>query len=152
MAKDWSEDIEIEYADSVFRSVRYHCYKILRYGEQLDMIAVQLSGMIKSPRIRSLEEAKYQRGTVIYHNNIAELITDEQETAQLYRASENVLYELGAFLRDYCSPEEIDVICMYYDLRMPMWLIGEKMHYSKEAVRQKRNKVLAMYAKVATAT
>ena len=141
----------IEYADSVFRSVRYHCNQIQRYGEQLDMIAIRLSGTVRSPRIVSREEAKYQRGTRIYHNNIAELITDEQETAQLYRASEAVIYELAAFLRDYCSQEEIDIICLYYDLRMPLWLIGEKLHYSKDTIRRIRNKVLAMYTSCATA-
>lgn len=100
MARDFYEDENdaIEYADSVFRSVKYHCNQIQRYGEQLDMIALQLSGTVRSPRIVSREEAKYQRGTVIYHNNIAELITDEQETAQLYRASENVLYEVAAMM------------------------------------------------------
>lgn len=153
MARDFYEDENdaIEYADSVFRSVKYHCNQIQRYGEQLDMIAIQLSGTVRSPRIVSREEAKYQRGTVIYHNNIAELITDEQETAQLYRASENVLYEVAAFLRDYCTEQEVNVICMYYDLRMPLWLIGEKLNYSKDSVRRIRNKVLRMYESCATA-
>lgn len=142
-----TDDDMIDYADGVFRSTKFHCNKILRYGEQLDLIAVMLDGHVKSPKIMSLEEAKYQRGTVIYHNNIAELITDEQETAQLYRASEAVLYELAAFLRDNCDSQETEVICLYYDLRWSLERIGRRINYSREAVRKIRNNALIKYAK-----
>ena len=146
------EDQEmIRYADGVFRSVSYHCSMLLKYGDRLDEIAEQLKGTVRSPAIRDPEEAKYQRGTVIYHCNIAELISEETETATKYRASESVLYELASFLQSECTPEEIEIICAYYDERLPLWLIGERVNYSKEAIRKKKNDILLRYAKVAAA-
>ena len=141
----------IRYADGVFRAVNYHCSMILKYGDRLDEIADQLKGTVHSPVIRDPEEAKYKRGTVIYHCNIAELISEEAETATKYRASEAVLYELAGFLQNECALEEIDIITAYYDERLPLWLIGERLGYSKEAIRKKKNDILIRYARVAAA-
>lgn len=141
----------IQYADGVFRSIYYHCSMILKLGDRLEEIADQLKGVVKSPAIRDPEEAKYQAGTKIYHSNIAELITEETETAVQYKASESVLYGIAAFLRESCDETEIQILCMYYDERLPFWLIGERLNYSKEAIRRKRNEALIRYARVATA-
>ena len=141
------ETEQIRYADGVFRSIYYHCSVILRYGDRLEEIAAQLRGNVRSPAIRNSDEAMYQRGTMIYHCNIAELITEEQETAARYRTSEAVLYSLAEFLGNKCTEQEIDIMCAYYDLRKPLWLIGEEMHYSREAIRKRKDMVLLRYAK-----
>lgn len=142
---------KIRYADGIFRSIYYHYSVILRTGDRLDEIGEALKGTVRSPSIRNPDEAKYQRGTIVYHCNIAELITEEQETAARYRASEAVLYNIAEFLEKQCTPQEIEIMCAYYDLRKSLYEIGMDMHYSKDSIRLRRNAVLTRYAELSAA-
>lgn len=77
---DYYEDRDcIQQVDRELRSYYFYLQKIERLQEKIYEIDVKLTS-VGSPPIRSLEEAKYQRGTKIYSDiNLLELFEEQDE-------------------------------------------------------------------------
>lgn len=71
---------EIEEIKDDLKSFRQALYKLQNLEDELKLIAVELGGdTVKSPRIKSSEEAQYQEGTHVYKNAIPELMENEKK-------------------------------------------------------------------------
>ena len=69
-------------------------YNLENLEDELKLIGIELGGhSVKSPRIKSSEEAQYQVGTHVYRNDISELMENEKKIIQrrdyyLYRVKQ----------------------------------------------------------------
>lgn len=138
---EWYNDDKYEYADGLMRSLKYHCSMLVTLGERLDMLAWQLSGTVSSPRIKSIEESKYQSGTQIYRNNIVELLEQEQEAMYAYREHERAWYRIAEFLQQL-EEEDVRMLTLYYEYHLTYERIGDIMHMSRNSVRRRIRKCL----------
>ena len=71
---------KFQYTDGKMKGFRHTIAMIMQLGDRLEELALTLSGnTLKSPSIKSPEEAKYQSGTSIFHDNIIALSAEEVE-------------------------------------------------------------------------
>lgn len=98
--------------------------KLMYLEDELSVIGMQLAGdTLRSPAIRSTEEVKYQRGTVIYRNNIVELMCQEE---QLIRQRDYYLFRVrrvASFLQRL-TDEEVKLLEYRYWDEYPMAAIA----------------------------
>ena len=58
-------------------------HRLENLEDELKLIGIELGGhSVKSPRIKSSEEAQYQAGTYVYRNDISELMETETKLIQ----------------------------------------------------------------------
>lgn len=90
---DYYEDRDsIQQVDRELRSYYFYLQKIERLQEKIYEIDVKLTS-VGSPPIRSIEEAKYQRGTRTYSDiNLLELFEEQDE---LIKQKQDLLYLIG---------------------------------------------------------
>lgn len=145
--KQYDERSAIEYADGVFRAVRYAYFQVYKYADTIERINDRLYGSVHSQAIISSEMAKYKRSRQPYKDRIPELITERDEAERHCRQWAALLSEIGRFLMLECTDAEIRILGMYYEQDLPLWKIGELENYSKEAIRKIINRILKRYAK-----
>lgn len=99
--------------DLKLKLFKYNCLTYHDIVRQLEDIADKLSGEVCSLSIRSAEEAKYQRGTKIYKDNIPELMDNEEK---LFKKRMHLLYDIEQTLAliDELTYEEHYLIYLKY--------------------------------------
>ena len=114
-----------------------------RLYEQAQECSILLNNYgVSSPRIMSLEEAKYQKGTRIYSNiNLLEAI--EAETEAWVKYHEASLY-CGRMGRQFAKLDEFELDLLYYKYECAMTLdqIGALIGYSKSHTKRLIDNVL----------
>lgn len=126
------ESIELE-----FKQFRYHLTSLIQAEERLLVLSYQLDGdALKSPVIKSQEEAKYQSGTKIYKNNLTELMSEEEALIKtrdfhLY-AVRKIMYYLQQL-----TDEEVELLELRYWRRIDIKHIARMYYCSRSAMYRK---------------
>lgn len=113
----------------------YNTYKLLETWEKLEKIGQKLSGL-SSPRIKSEEEAKYKDPVRPAVDNIAELMTQEEEIRKQYDHYELVVNRVAKFLQSL-TDEELDIIVKRYEQRRTLEDIAKGYYTSHRVILYK---------------
>lgn len=140
---DYYEDRDsIQQVDRELRSYYFYLQKIERLQEKIYEIDVKLTS-VGSPPIRSLEEAKYQRGTKIYSDvNLLELFEEQDE---LIKQKQDLIYLVSRMQKRLCrlSDEEMKLIEQRYRFKKTLRELAVKMDSNKDTINAKINMVIS---------
>lgn len=122
---------------SELESFKFSVNKLIELEDELQLIANELSGdTLRSPSIKSTEEAKYQKGTSIYKNNITELMYREERLTNsrnyyLYRVR-----KVAAFLQSL-PEDDVQLLEYRYWHGFSIRTISQATYTSKSSVCRK---------------
>lgn len=137
-------DDKLKYIDGKLKGIKYSANRVVRIWERLQEINQELKGMVRSPSIRSEEEAKYQRGTHIYRCNLIELMNEEEQLSKQYQMYETELNDIQFFLRKL-SDKEIEILYQRYECGRSFETIGYILGYDHSVVQRKIKNILRKY-------
>ena len=139
---DYYEDRDsIQQVDRELRSYYFYLQKIERLQEKIYEIDVKLTS-VGSPPIRSLEEAKYQRGTRIYSNvNLLELFEEQDE---LIKQKQDLIYLVSRMQKRLCrlSDEEMKLIEQRYRFKKTLRELAILENSNKDTIFKQIEKTL----------
>lgn len=122
---------------------KFDVQRLCELEDKLVLINEKLSGnTLKSPSIKSKEEAFYQAGTPIYHNNIAALMYQEE---QLIKSRDYYLYrvrKVAEFLQTL-TPEEVQLLEYRYWFGFSIRTIAKAIYMSKSNVCKKLDSIFS---------
>lgn len=139
------ESIELE-----FKQFRYHLTSLIQAEERLVVLSHQLSGkLLKSPVIKSQEEAKYQSGTKIYKNNLTELMSEEEA---LIKTRDFHLYAVRKIMHylQQLTDEEVELLELRYWHRIDIKYISRMTFNSRRTIYRKFDIIFEKLAQCAT--
>lgn len=136
-----------EAAEALLRQLPYVCMRIIELAEKLELIGHDLSGTVRSPRIMSSDEAKYQKGTVTYTDSVVELLYQEQEAI---RELSHYLWEYHRLERgiQHIRPEDVELLSLRYEHSFNLHAISGILGISTKSTWQRLNnciETIAMY-------
>ena len=137
-------DDKLKYIDGKLKGIKFSANRVVEIWDRLQEINVELNGTIKSPAIRSEDEAKYQRGTHIYRCNLIELMNEEEQLSKQYQMYETELNDIQFFLRKL-SDKEIEILYQRYECGRSFETIGYILGYDHSVVQRKINNILRKY-------
>lgn len=118
----------------------YYIYivQIPHLEEKLFEISSELNSFgIHSPKIRSSEEAKYQRGTVIYSDrNLLELIFSEEQLQKELEYKRAFCIRIKGML-DQLSAEDLELIEYRYKNGCSLRLLAQIYFCNKDSISRK---------------
>lgn len=135
---------KIKYIDGKLKGIRFSANRAVEIWDRLQEISIELKGTVRSPSIRSEEEAKYQRGTRIYKSNIVELMNEEEMLLKQYEMYDTELNDIQKFLQKL-SDSEIELLYERYECGRTFKTIGELVGYDMAAVQRKIRSALSKY-------
>lgn len=139
---DYYEDRDsIQQVDRELRSYYFYLKKIERLQEKIYEIDVKLTS-VGSPPIRSLEEAKYQRGTRIYSDvNLLELFEEQDE---LIKQKQDLIYLVSRMQKRLCrlSDEEMKLIEQRYRFKKTLRELAATMCSNKDTLKMRIDNLL----------
>lgn len=135
---------KIKYIDGKLKGIKFSANRAVEIWDRLQEISIELNGTVRSPAIRSEEEAKYQRGTRIYKSNIVELMNEEEMLLKQYEMYETELNDIQKFLQKL-SDSEIELLHERYECGRTFETIGELVGYDMAAVQRKIRNALSKY-------
>lgn len=139
---DYYEDRDsIQQVDRELRSYYFYLKKIERLQEKIYEIDVKLTS-VGSPPIRSLEEAKYQRGTRIYSDiNLLELFEEQDE---LIKQKQDLIYLVSRMQKRLCrlSDEEMKLIEQRYRFKKTLRELAILENSNKDTIFKQIEKTL----------
>lgn len=138
------ENAAIEYADGVFRSYWYYHDQVEAAKEQLDLIEYKLVG-VRSPQIKSPEEAKYQNSPTVYKDKHIELIEKKDHILEKIDEAKRSIDAIDLFL-DVLSEENRRLMTLYYIDRLSLDTVARKVYMSTPTVWRHIRKCLLMFA------
>ena len=133
----------IQQVDRELRSYYFYLQKIERLQEKIYEIDVKLTS-VGSPPIRSLEEAKYQRGTRIYSDvNLLELFEEQDE---LIRKKQDLTCLIDRMQKklNCLSEEELKLVELRYKQNKTLRQLADIMHSNKDTVKFKIDEILIL--------
>lgn len=126
---------------------KYSVERLMTLEDELALISEELKGeTLHSPTFKSKDEAKYQKGTMIYHNNIPELLDREEclineRDYYLFRVRRvAMLLQKIAYAMRYDEKvlnQYIQLLELRYWHRYSIRAIAEMMYFSKSTVLRK---------------
>ena len=135
---------KIKYIDGKLKGIKFSANRVVDIWDRLKEINAELNGAIKSPTIRSEDEAKYQRGTHIYRCNLIELMNEEEQLSKQYQMYETELNDIQFFLRKL-SDKEIELLYERYECGRSFETIGYILGYDHSVVQRKIKNILRKY-------
>ena len=135
---------KIKYIDGKLKGIKFSANRAVEIWDRLQEISVELKGTVRSPAIRSEEEAKYQRGTHIYKCNLIELMNEEEQLSRQYQIYETELNDIQTFLRKL-SDREIEILYQRYECGRSFETIGYILGYDHSVVQRKIKNILRKY-------
>lgn len=135
---------KIKYIDGKLKGIKFSANRVVDIWDRLEEINAELNGAIKSPTIRSEDEAKYQRGTHIYRCNLIELMNEEEQLSKQYQMYETELNDIQLFLRKL-SDKEIEILYQRYECGRSFETIGYILGYDHSVVQRKIKNILRKY-------
>ena len=137
-------DDKLKYIDGKLKGIKYSANRLVDIWDRLQEIARELNGAVRSPSIRSEEEAKYQRGTRIYKCNIIELMNEEETLSKQYKMYETELSDIQNFLTKL-SDKEIELLYERFECGRSFETIGYILGYDHSVVQRKIKNILLKY-------
>lgn len=137
-------DEKLKYIDGKLKGIKYSANRLVDIWDRLQEIARELNGAVRSPSIRSEEEAKYQRGTRIYKCNIIELMNEEESLSKQYKMYETELSDIQNFLTKL-SDKEIELLYERFECGRSFETIGYILGYDHSVVQRKIKNILLKY-------
>lgn len=137
-------DDKLKYIDGKLKGIKYSANRLVDIWDRLQEIARELNGSVKSPSIRSEEEAKYQRGTRIYKCNIIELMNEEETLSKQYKMYETELNDIQRFL-EKLTDNEIALLYERYECGRSFETIGYILGYDNAYIQRQLKKILLKY-------
>ena len=138
---DYYEDRDsIQQVDRELRSYYFYLKKIERLQEKIYEIDVKLTS-VGSPPIKSIEEAKYQRGTKIYSDvNLLELFEEQDE---LIRQKQDLTYLIDRMQKrlNRLSDEELELIEQRYKYKKTLREMAVEMNSNKDTVKMRIDEI-----------
>lgn len=131
----------IQQVDRELRSYYFYLQKIERLQEKIYEIDVKLTS-VGSPPIRSLEEAKYQRGTRIYSDiNLLELFEEQDE---LIKQKQDLLYLIGRVQvkLNKLNDEELQLIEQRYKYKKTLRELAVVEYGGKSTMSRRLDEIL----------
>ena len=131
----------IQQVDRELRSYYFYLQKLDRIQEKIYEIDVKLTS-VGSPPIRSLEEAKYQRGTRIYSDvNLLELFEEQDE---LIKQKQDLIYLVSRMQKRLCrlSDEEMKLIEQRYRFKKTLRELAATMCSNKDTLKMRIDNLL----------
>jgi DNA-directed RNA polymerase specialized sigma subunit len=135
---------KIKYIDGKLKGIKFSANRAVEIWDRLQEISIELKGTVRSPAIRSEEEAKYQRGTHIYKCNLIELMNEEEQLSRQYQIYETELNDIQTFLRKL-SDREIEILYQRYECGRSFETIGYILGYDHSVVQRKIKNILRKY-------
>lgn len=135
---------KMKYIDGKLKGIKFSANRVVEIWDRLQEISIELKGTVRSPAIRSEEEAKYQRGTHIYKCNLIELINEEEQLSKQYQMYETELNDIQFFLRKL-SDKEIEILYQRYECGRSFETIGYILGYDHSVVQRKIKNILRKY-------
>ena len=135
---------KIKYIDGKLKGIKFSANRAVEIWDRLQEISIELKGTVRSPAIRSEEEAKYQRGTHIYKCNLIELMNEEEQLSKQYQIYETELNDIQSFLRKL-SDREIEILYQRYECGRSFETIGYILGYDHSVVQRKIKNILRKY-------
>lgn len=135
---------KIKYIDGRLKGIKFSANRVVEIWDKLQEISIELKGTVRSPAIRSEEEAKYQRGTHIYKCNLIELMNEEEQLSRQYQIYETELNDIQTFLRKL-SDREIEILYQRYECGRSFETIGYILGYDHSVVQRKIKNILRKY-------
>lgn len=118
----------------------YNLKRLMDCEDRLHEINEELSGKVSSPSIKSIEEAKYQSGTKIYRNNIAELMYEEEQLIKDRDYYLRRVKTVESFLQKL-SDDEVYLLELKYWHRFSFKAMSKILYISIPAVYKKINSI-----------
>ena len=115
------EDEELMHADRELMDFPYYCQRLVRVYDELVDINVRINTFgVSSPKLMTIEEAKYQKGTRIYSDvPMLELFAEEERLKDdlkwLQSTCSRTRRKLSAL---YLDDEELAILYYRYERRM----------------------------------
>lgn len=135
---------KIKYIDGKLKGIKFSANRVVDIWDRLQEINNELNGGVKSPTIRSEDEAKYQRGTRIYRCNIVELMNEEEILIKQYQMYETELNDIQNFLKKL-STNEIELLYERYECGRSFETIGYILGYDNAYIQRQLKKILLKY-------
>ena len=135
---------KIKYIDGKLKGIKFSANRAVEIWDRLQEISIELKGTVRSPAIRSEEEAKYQRGTHIYKCDLIELMNEEEQLSRQYQIYETELNDIQTFLRKL-SDREIEILYQRYECGRSFETIGYILGYDHSVVQRKIKNILRKY-------
>lgn len=139
---DYYEDRDsIQQVDRELRSYYFYLHEIEILQEKIYEIDVKLTS-VGSPPIRSLEEAKYQRGTRIYSDvNLLELFEEQDELIKKKQELTHLISRMQKKL-NCLSDEELKLVELRYKYRKTFRELAGNLYNGKSSVARRFDKIL----------
>lgn len=131
----------IQQVDRGLRSYYFYLQKIERLQEKIYEIDVKLTS-VGSPPIRSIEEAKYQRGTKIYSDiNLLELFEEQDE---LIKQKQDLLYLISRVQvkLNKLNDEELKLIEQRYKYKKTLRELAVDEYGGKSTMSRRLDEIL----------
>jgi hypothetical protein len=135
---------KIKYIDGKLKGIKFSANRAVEIWDRLQEISIELKGTVRSPAIRSEEEAKYQRGTRIYKSNIIELMNEEEMLSRQYDMYETELNDIQRFL-EKLTDNEIVLLYERYECGRSFETIGYILGYDNAYIQRQLKKILLKY-------
>ena len=135
---------KIKYIDGKLKGIKFSANRVVDIWDRLQEINVELNGTVRSPSIRSEDEALYQRGTKIYKSNIIELMNEEEILFNQYKMYETELNDIQCFL-EKLTDNEIELLYERYECGRSFETIGYILGYDNAYIQRRLRKILLKY-------
>lgn len=133
---------KFQYTDGKMKGFRHTIAMIVQLGDRLEELALTLSGnTLKPPTIKSPDEAKYQSGTRIFHDNLIALCAEEEETRKEYDRYEREYKDYATFFRKL-DDNEIEILRLRYENGFDYVMIAKILYTSHGYVYKKICQIL----------
>ncbi len=144
-------DEDIKHADRELADFIWKCNRLVTTWYELKEINARIEVFgVSSPKIRSKEEAKYQRGTQIYSDvPLLELFEEEAElTSEYKKLSDDCNYVRKKLQRMLLTDMEIELLTLRYEHRLTFYQISSRLNYSYTSVYEKLTSLLEIYSMI----
>ncbi len=125
------------------------CRKLARIYEDLIELNVRINNYgVSSPKIMTIEEAKYQKGTKIYTDvPLLELFAEEDALKREYKVTSAMCSLIKVKLASLqLSDSDLKLLYYRYERNFTYEQIAERMHYSRQTVQWHLDLILKLYS------
>jgi len=141
MTETWIKSAE--YRINVFLD---YCYELPALYDHIYQIQSELNKYgVNSPKIISQEEAKYQKGTMVYTDAaLLEKIEVRDSLIKDYLYKDWYCLKIQKFL-ETLPPEDVELLSMRYERRCTLRQIADIYYSNKDSVQKKIQEIIVRF-------